>query len=364
MCKRRIKVAIVSQSMNIGGGEIMAAKLAGYIDNKEFDVKLFVIAKEQDNYIKTVINESKIEYVCLDLPTKFDVKSYKTFSGELKKFAPDVVHVNLDHCYSWIWCILNNCPLVATMHSDPYRRKSSRVGMMMKIKAAQGNLKIIGCSQKTAELVKSCYKLPDKYVSYIYNPIDLEKFKYSQHNGKEFNFVNIGRFHPVKNHEMLVEAFAQAFLGEMSVKLHLAGDGELKDAIENKVIELGIDKQVIFHGNVENIPRLLEYMDVLVVPSKSEAFPMVILEGMASGLPVIATEVGGIPEIINDNGILVPNDSMTDLAEAMVKIKNNTELCEYYSKMSLTNIKKYDKKIISDAYENEYRLLGEKYANK
>lgn len=357
---RKTKVAIVSQSMNVGGGEMMAARLASYIDSNKFDVKFFIISKKQNNQIKTILDESGISYECLGLPTSFNMKSYRVFSDAMKKFAPDVVHEHLDVCYSWIWCILHNCPLIATMHSDPYRRKSLRVATVMKLKAAQRNLKIIGCSQLIAQLIKKCYRIPDKYVRVIYNPIDTSEYIVSKHSCDVIKFVHIGRFHNVKNHNMLINAFYKSFHGVEKVKLYLAGDGPLLHDIQDKVKKMGMDGQIIFLGNVKNISALLAGMDVLVLSSISEACPLAILEGMAAGLPIVSTRVGGVPELVTNNGILVDNRDEENFSRALCLLAKDRQKLHEFAEHSIQNVKRFDKSIISDMYEEEYFIMGKK----
>ncbi|WP_278462975.1 glycosyltransferase [Thomasclavelia spiroformis] len=353
----KLKVAIVLQSMNIGGGEMMAARLATYIDTTKFDIKLFIISKKLNNQILDILNDSKIDYECLGLPTSFNYQSYKVFSKKISDFMPDIVHEHLDACYSWVWCILHNKPLIATMHSDPFRRKSNRVKIVMKIKSLQKNLRVIGCSKKTAELVKSCYNLSDKSVSFIYNPIDISKYTVSKHKFNEFRFIHVARFHEIKNHKMLINAFSNAFGKVNNVRLYLAGNGPLLEEIKKISKNIGIADKVVFLGNVNNISSILKEMDVLLLSSLSEAFPMSILEGMASGLPIIATDVGGISEAVTDNGILVESGNEEEFANALKIIVNDREKLMEMSKNSLKNVKQFDKLQVSRKYEEEYYRL-------
>ena len=355
---KRIKVAIIAGSMNIGGGEIMAAKLSTYIDSDKFSVKLFIIGKKQNNKIANLLDNSGIDYECLGLPNSFRFKSYIRFSNAMKMYNPDVVHVHLDASYSWIWSILHNTPLIATMHSDPFRRKSLRVKYVIKIKSLQNNLKIVGCSKITSKLFKECYRIDDRFVTTIYNPIDIDFYKSAKEEHDSINFVHIGRFHYIKNHEMLIRAFKKAFGSkQMNAKLYLAGDGPLLNEMKELVFSLGLQDDVVFLGQVDNIPQLLKSMDVFVLSSRSEACPISILEAMASGLPVISTKVGGVPELVTNNGILVESEDEHAFCEAMMELFCNNDLRAEYSRNALFNVLNFDKKAIIPQYEEEYRML-------
>ena len=359
---KKTKIAIVSQSMNIGGGETMAAKLAGYIDSNLFDVKLFIVGKYAENQIASVLQQSGVDYECLDLPHSFNLKAYKLFSRAIKKFNPDVVHVHLDAAYSWVWCILNNKPLVSTLHSDPFRRKDKRVAAVIKLKSLQGNLRIIGCSQKTASLVKACYKVKDKYVGHIYNPIEIDKYTPSEYpqNGEISSLVAVGRLCEVKNYPLMLRAFKRVLDSGRTAKLYIAGTGPLQEETTCLADELGISQSVHFLGNVSDIPVLLGRMDALLLSSLSEACPMVILEAMAAGLPVIATAVGGVPELVTDNGIVVESKDEIGFAEAINSLLDDPSRATQMHNKALEYAPKYDKTVIARQYELEYSKLTKK----
>lgn len=355
---KKIRVAIVSQSMNIGGGEMIAAQLAGFIDSSLFDIKFFVIGKEQDNQIKDFLVKHNVHYECLNLPTSFNFSSYKIFSKALKKFSPDVVHEHLDVSYSWIWTLMHRIPLVATIHTDPFRRKNWKVDFLVKLRETIGKLKVVGCSNKTKELSIKCYGLKRDNVTYVYNPIDTSQFNVKKDDDLTIHFIHIGRFNEVKNHELLINAFNILLRCNPNCDLTLAGDGTLFEKIKDQVKELGIEDKVNFLGNVIDVPKLLENMSVFVLPSKTEAFPVSILEAMASGLPIIASNVGGIPEMVTDNGILVKPNDIEELLNAMKTLSDDEFVRKRMSDASINNIKRFDKGVIAREYESIYSAIA------
>lgn len=356
----KIRVAIVSQSMNIGGGEMVAARLATYISRDQFDIKLFIISRRIENQIAELLDKSGITFECLDLPTSFDFKSYRKFSKALREFDPDIVHEHLDACYSWVWCIVHNKALVATMHSDPFRRRSRRVAAVIKFKASQKNLRIIGCSKATMELVKKCYKVKDEYMGYIYNPISVDDFIKSDKDDKNFEFVAMGRLVDVKNYPLMLNALKKVLSIHENVHLTIAGAGPLDKSLKALAVRLGIHEKVSFLGNIKNVPELLRESNALLLSSYSEACPMVILEAMAAGLPVIATDVGGVPELVTDNGIVVESNNTKAFSEAMLKMIEDQKLYKRMKEKSYKYAVQYDKFSISKKYEEEYYRLIEK----
>lgn len=357
MKENKVKVAVVSQSMNIGGGEMMAARLATYINREKFYVKLIIISQKIENQISDMLDRSGIEYECLGLPTSFDYKAYKKFSRALLDFNPDVIHEHLDACYSWIWCIIHNKPLIATMHSDPYRRRSKRVAAVIKIKSLQGNLKIIGCSRITRDLVQKCYRIKEEQMGYIYNPISVSQFMLSDYCGNTFEFAAMGRLAGVKNYPMMINAFKKVVSVHSNIHLSIAGSGPLNNELRKLVQDLDLEKYISFLGNVEDVPQLLKNSNVLLLSSFSEACPMVVIEAMAAGLPIIATKVGGVPELVSDNGLLVESGDVEGFASSMVRLIEDKTLFRNMSKKSHVYSSRYDKAIISKEYEDQYCSL-------
>ncbi len=132
----------------------------------------------------------------------------------------------------------------------------------------------------------------------------------------------VGRLVPVKNHLLLLEAFATVRKAVPDSHLAILGDGSLEPALRLAAIELGIHTVVSFFPPTPEVARFLSSLDIFVLSSDSEGLPLTLLEAMASRIPSVATSVGGIPEVIRDgdNGILVPAGSPAALAGGMVEL--------------------------------------------
>jgi glycosyltransferase involved in cell wall biosynthesis len=132
----------------------------------------------------------------------------------------------------------------------------------------------------------------------------------------------VARFIEGKDHDLLLRAFARIPKGP---RLRLVGDGPTRATVESLAHELGIQEQVDFLGNRDDVASLLATSDVFVLASRSEMLPISILEAMRAGLPVIASDVGGVGEAIahNENGFLVPSGSVSALAQALTDLTND-----------------------------------------
>ncbi|MEZ5320110.1 MAG: glycosyltransferase, partial [Vicinamibacterales bacterium] len=132
----------------------------------------------------------------------------------------------------------------------------------------------------------------------------------------------IARFHPVKDHAMLLRAFARVAAERADADLLLVGDGPLRPALEAQVASLGLERRVRFLGVRHDVPDLLAASDVFVLSSVSEAASITLLEAMATGLPVVVTEVGGNPEIVRQgvDGRLTPRGDAEAFSAALTAV--------------------------------------------
>lgn len=125
-----------------------------------------------------------------------------------------------------------------------------------------------------------------------------------------------------KRHDLLIKAIADLSARGVDVHLVLAGDGPERTSLETQVDDLDIRDSVRFLGTIDYVPALLQIATVVVLPSEHEAFPISLLEAMASGLPVVATEVGSVADVVVDGvtGLVVPPHSTGDLSTAIATI--------------------------------------------
>ena len=135
----------------------------------------------------------------------------------------------------------------------------------------------------------------------------------------------VGRLIPLKGHDVLLRAVARARERLPGLTLEIAGDGELEPVLRATATRLGLDDAVTFLGRVAPVTPALERAEVVVVPSFGEGFGMVALEAMERGRPVIASDVGGLPEIVDDGrtGILVPPGDVEALARAIEELADD-----------------------------------------
>ncbi len=177
-------------------------------------------------------------------------------------------------------------------------------------------------------------------VSLVYNGVDLERYdnqeacctlpeEYGMEPGSQIVGV-VARLEPEKGHPTLLEAWPAVLRAVPDAYLLIVGEGSRRDALEAQARELRIAHRVVFTGRRDDVPAVTAALDVAVLPSYREAQGMVILEAMALSRPVVASAVGGIPEMIEDGvtGLLVPPHDAEALAAAIVRLLKDHPLAD------------------------------------
>ena len=160
---------------------------------------------------------------------------------------------------------------------------------------------------------------PNQKISVIYNGVDVKEFKPSPKKNEKLTLISSGRLIQRKGYQYLIPA-----LKNLDVKLKLIGDGNLTEELK----DLAKDLDVEFLGKKKHseLSRYLQRADVFVLPSLNEGMSNSILEAMACGLPIIATDVGGSRELIKENGFIVKKENSNDLRESIEKFLSKKNL--------------------------------------
>jgi len=199
--------------------------------------------------------------------------------------------------------------------------------------------RIIAVSESNRRLFKLGTKVPDK-VQTIYNGVDLKRFGDVLENAvltkeelgidnEKFVIGIIGVFDKCKGHIYLFHAVEKLLeKGYKNIVCLVVGDGREREDLKGFIVNRSLTDYIKFLGYRSEIPELLKVMDIVVMPSIQESFPRVPLEAMAMKVPVIATNVGGLPESIDNGktGILVPPRDVISLYEAIKHLIENPEL--------------------------------------
>jgi L-malate glycosyltransferase len=358
---RKKRIAIVVLSLGVGGAENMVAQLAANIDKNKFEVFVISMHSPEGTIIEKRIAENRVNVSFLHHDTAPSVSALLKLYKQLNQIKPDIVHTHMSaFLYTLPWTFLNRKKILHTIHNRPIYEFSQKLRSIMKALYKMNKAVPIAISDTIAKETKDVYKIKEDQIEVIYNPVDIGRYNKSsikKKKGENVTFINVARFTSVKNQSLLIDAFSKVREQIKNVKLILVGDGELRKTIEKKVAQNGLSDAVEFTGNIQNVAEKLRSADAFVLPSRYEGLPLTILEAMASGLPIIATNVGGVPDIVKDNGILFKDNDLDGLVAAMLKLAQDMKVREEMGEKSNLYVGKFDVKTIAD----QYQLLYERY---
>jgi len=263
----------------------------------------------------------------------------------LKQLRPDILHIhgNKAALVGRLALLGKKAPpTVVTVHNFlifqqaffPLKQMAAAVERFLMRKTTQ----LITVSEQLKVALIKDERLPGEKIKVIHNGIDLNnwqtfnRWELRQKLGLEretFVILAVGRLVAWKGHSFLINALNSPPLkAEKNIKLLIAGDGPLKKQLIQLVAEQGLSAKITFLGYVTNVPELMAAADLFVLPSVNEPFGLVLLEAMAAKLPIIATNDGGVPEIIThrQTGWLVPPQDATALAAAISRLKSDANL--------------------------------------
>lgn len=212
------------------------------------------------------------------------------------------------------------------------------------------------------------YKLPKDRIPMIYNGLNLEKYlpkiEYTAKNNS-INILHIGRFEKQKNHIGLIESFKIVHDREPKAVLTLVGTGDLENEIFGLVKELNLEKSVIFAGVQSEVYKFYNQADIFVLPSLWEGMPITLIEAMASGVPIVATKVGGIPDMVEhkQTALLVDIDE-NKIAQAILDLIENNELREKIGQNAKKKAVEFSSRIMKEEYLKVYRNSSKILKNK
>jgi glycosyltransferase involved in cell wall biosynthesis len=145
--------------------------------------------------------------------------------------------------------------------------------------------------------------------------------------------ICLAELHPIKRHTVLFSAFAEVIKTHPSARLICIGDGRLREALATDIVQKNLSEQVFLLGPVTEAARFLKAFDLLTLASKSESYGYVLHEAGLAGVPVVATNVGGIPDIVTGGktGLLVPPEDSAALAAALTQLLTDARARERYA---------------------------------
>ena len=222
---------------------------------------------------------------------------------------------------------------------------------------AQKAKRVITVSRYNKNYLIQKYKMPPDKIEVIHCGIDINFFKPAKDSNKENIILTVARLHPVKGLEYAIKACALLKQKANRFKYFIVGEGSEHSKLEHLIRNLQLQDYVFLEGArvKEEVLKYYQKAKIFILPSITEGLPVSLMESMACKVPVIATKICGVPELVEDgiNGYLVPPKDVQQLAQKMEILLNNPELCEKFGNQGRKkveaefNLKKEVKKLIS-----------------
>lgn len=332
--KRDKKILFVLPTLNMGGAEKVTVNIMNSLDTNKFDVTLLVIDNRYKNLESFIHPTIKLTYLNITR-TRY---AFFALLREIRSIKPDIVFSSLNRTNIMILLLKMIYPFFKVVIREPSMPSlqlkngyMSQKGKFLIQSLYPFASKVIAQTKYMKEDIESTYKIAKTKVVAINNPLDkqhIQKQLDTQKNPfktdeKCYNFVYVGRLSEEKNLLWLVDVFQKVVQKDRRYHLYIIGDGYMQQDIENRVNEYGLQENIKLLGFKKNPYPYIKYSDVLLLTSKWEGMPNVVLEALYLKTPVITTNSTPILKelIVNgQNGYLVDGFESSPLSEYILKL--------------------------------------------
>lgn len=320
-----MKILYIITGLGQGGAERVVCDLADSMSSIGHEVKIAYLTGE----ILTKPKSDRVEIIPVSLTgLKSFPSSYFFLSKLIRSYKPDIIHSHMIHANILSRLLRITTPinkLICTAHSNNEGQLIRMLAYRMTHKLADISTNV---SRGAVIAFENKQAVPKGGMITVYNGIDLDKFVFKSDAKsqllKELNLTSdyhillaVGRFNESKDYPNLIHAIYKLKKNNFSkkIKLLIAGDGELRNEIENLIENLSLTNDIMLLGRRDDIPSLMSAADLFILPSKHEGFGLVIAEAMACECLVIATDCGGTSEVLNNKKFLIEPSCPNSLAK-------------------------------------------------
>jgi glycosyltransferase involved in cell wall biosynthesis len=367
----KIRVLEILATLKRAGAEHVATSLACRLDRKKFETAVVSLYDAFADGLEPLLDEHEVPARHLGKRPGFDPRMYPRLARFLREFRPLIVHTH-SYVLRYVWpaaAAAGAGRIVHTVHNVA-DREVDWFGRQVHRFAFRRGAVPVAISRQVALSFRTVYGFEP--AATIPNGIDTGRYclpgareEWRRAHGisaGDVLFASVARLDPQKNPLLLIEAFARAFGTEndRACRLLLAGDGRQFDAARSRSAALGLSSRIHFLGVRRDIPELLSACDVFVLASDWEGSPISVIEAMAAGLPVIATEVGGVPELVTagETGILLPPGDTGALCGALEALAADPELRRRYGAAGRQRAARFDVGSMVAAYSELFERLA------
>jgi len=275
---------------------------------------------------------SRLQIIELSKSPGLSIGIVKQLVSLIKLYNIDIIHTHnpSPHFYGSLAGLLTGRPVIHTKHGRNYPTEKKKV--LLNRVSSRLTTKVVAVSNDAADVCLEVERIPPSKVVVILNGINTTIFSpFDAGTNKKSLPIRIGivaRLAPEKDHQTLLQAIKIMATADVMFHLDIIGDGVLRSKLEKTVAEFGISSHVSFLGMKHDVHYLLKNLDVFVLSSTTEGISLTLLEAMATGLPVVATNVGGNPEVVIDGvtGYIVPAQAPLEMAEKLLLLLNDCSM--------------------------------------
>jgi glycosyltransferase involved in cell wall biosynthesis len=320
-----MKILYLITGLRLGGAEKQLMLMAS--EQKKLGNEVLIVSMESNGYLVPEISLNGLDVIELNITGLSSLYSgYKRLARAVKKFRPDILHAHMVHAnlLSRIYKYFNSdVKLLNTAHNINEGK------LLMKFYLLTNSIPDWSTNvsnEAYSYFIERGY-FKKQRSSVIYNAIDTDIYNRDAlpvnvggivDRDSDFIFLFAGRLHSQKNIPMLLSAFAALIAQGKKAHLLIVGDGVLMSVLKDMATELGIAEYVSFLGNRDDLPLLMKCAGCFVLSSSYEGFGLVIGEAMACGIPVVATDSGGVAEVMGPYGQLVKKNDIHAFSKVML----------------------------------------------
>lgn len=328
----KIKIMHLLCMSTYSGAENVAITLINSLKDKVDSVYV-----SPDGSIRKVVQQNDIMHYAIE---KVDVKNIRR---AIKDIKPDIIHAHDFTAGTVCSLATRNIPIINHLHNNPPWIKRFSGKTIIYVLSCFRYKKILTVSDSVMDEFLFG-KFFEKKTTVIGNPINLSVIKSKAEvaiQNEKFDVLFLGRLMPQKNPLLFVEVIADLVKKIPTIKVAIVGEGDLRHEVEKKIVQYDISKNVKMYGFQENPYGFVKNTKLLCIPSVWEGFGLVAVEGLCFGKPIIATPVGGLKDIVNDEcGKLCMNKE--EFVSEIYKLLTNYSYLDKKSKGALRRALNYD----------------------
>jgi sugar transferase (PEP-CTERM/EpsH1 system associated) len=367
-------VAHVIYRLDVGGLENGLVNLINHIPVERF--RHAIICLTEFSAFRRRLRRSDVPVFALHKPPGNSPVMHFRLWRLLRQLRPDIVHSrNLGALEATVPAMLAGVSV--RIHGEHGREVDDLDGRNAKQQVMRRLFKpfvshYTAVSRDLESYLQQKVGVPRSRIAQIYNGVDSERFHPARERREDlpwagfagadkFVIGTVGRMQEVKDQLTLARAFARLVHdlpgAKQRLRLVMIGDGPLREKVRAVLANAGVEQLAWLPGERDDVPQIMRSLDLFVLPSLAEGISNTILEAMASGLPVVATDVGGNPELIEPGitGSLVPRDEPDSMARAMRTYAESAELCRYHGSNARRTIeRRFGMEAMAGAYMAVY----------